>query len=96
MIRVLRCLGNRQLHALDSSVESIAARAVVRGDGRTAVLADVAAVGGGEDEFLRTMADYPFQEGVSLGPVNINYLTLKAAAVMQRLKDLNALPAPNN
>ena len=25
-----------------------------------------------------------------------NYLTLKAAAVMQRLKDLNALPAPNN
>jgi len=42
------------------------------------------------------MADYPFQEGVSLSPVNINYLTLKAAAVMQRLKDLNALPAPNN
>jgi hypothetical protein len=47
-------------------------------------------------EFLGTMADYPFEEGVSLGPANINYLTLKAAAVMQRLKDLNSLPAPNN
>jgi hypothetical protein len=47
-------------------------------------------------EFLGTMADYPFQEGVSLSPANINYLTLKAAAVMQRLKDLTALPEPNN
>ena len=47
-------------------------------------------------EFLASLSDYPFQEGVTLNPGNINYQTLKAVTVLQRLKELNALGAPNN
>ena len=46
--------------------------------------------------FLRTIPDYPFQEGGSMGPSNINYNTLKAAAAMKRLQEIESLSAPNN
>ncbi len=53
VIRVLGGLGDRDLHALDATRERVAARAVVRGDRRAGVLADVAAVVGGEDHRRR-------------------------------------------
>jgi len=46
--------------------------------------------------FLKTIPDYPFQEGGSMGPSNINYNTLKAAAAMKRLQEIESLSAPNN
>jgi arylsulfatase A-like enzyme len=46
--------------------------------------------------FLKTIPDYPFQEGGSMGPSNINYNTLKAAAAMKRLHEIESLSAPNN
>ena len=52
VVRVLGGVGNGELDALDPAVESVAARAVIRGDGRAAVLADIAAVVGGEDHRL--------------------------------------------
>src|SRR6266446_4163060 len=53
MLRALGRIADGELHPLDCSVKSIAARAVVRGHGGAAVLADVAAVVGGEDHRLR-------------------------------------------
>src|SRR5258708_22266655 len=52
-MRVLGRIGDGELHPFDTSVESVATRAVVRGDGGAAVLAGVAAVVGGEDHRLR-------------------------------------------
>src|SRR6185437_16254849 len=52
VVRVLSGAGNGDLDALDSAVEGVAARAVVRGNGGAAILADVAAVVGGEDHRL--------------------------------------------
>ena len=43
-------------------------------------------------KFLSTIPDYPFQEGSSLNAAGINYNTLKAAAVMKRLQELESLP----
>jgi arylsulfatase len=45
-------------------------------------------------EFLSTLPDFPFQQGSSLNAANINYQTLKAKAVLDRLEELKSLPAP--
>ena len=47
-------------------------------------------------EFLLTMPEYPYQEGSSLNAPGINYQTLKAAAAMKRLQQLENLARPNN
>jgi arylsulfatase len=44
--------------------------------------------------FLGSLEGYPMQEGSSLNAAAINYSTLKAAAVMKRLKEIESL-APN-
>jgi len=46
--------------------------------------------------FFSTIAHYPFQEGVALNAGNINYNTLKAAAALKKLQDLEALAPPGN
>jgi arylsulfatase A-like enzyme len=43
-------------------------------------------------KFLSTIPDYPFQEGSSLNAAGINYNTLKAAAVLKRLQELESIP----
>lgn len=47
-------------------------------------------------EFLSSIPDYPFQEGSSLNAASINYGTLKTAAAMKRLKELETISRPNN
>ena len=47
-------------------------------------------------EFLATIPSFPFQEGSSLNAAGINYQTLKAAAALKRLHELESLSAPNN
>jgi arylsulfatase len=47
-------------------------------------------------EFLTTLSDYPFQQGSSLNAAGINYNSLKAMDALQRLKQLESLPAPGN
>ncbi len=47
-------------------------------------------------EFLLTLPQYPFQEGSSLSAGNINYNTLKAAAALKKLHELESLSAPTN
>jgi len=47
-------------------------------------------------EFLSTIPDYPFQEGSSLNAAGINYQTLKAAAALKRLKEIESLSSPHN
>jgi arylsulfatase len=42
-------------------------------------------------KFLATISDYPFQEGSSLNAASLNYQTLKGAAALQRLKELETL-----
>lgn len=46
--------------------------------------------------FLMTIPQFPFQEGSSLNAAGINYQTLKAAAALKRLNDLETLGAPRN
>jgi arylsulfatase A-like enzyme len=46
--------------------------------------------------FLVTLPGYPYQEGSSLNAAGINYQTLKAAAAMKRLHELENLARPNN
>ena len=41
-----------------------------------------------------TIPEYPFQQGSSLNAANINYMTLKAAAGHQALKDVESLGVP--
>ena len=53
MIGVLGSVGDGDLHALDTTIEGIAAWAVVRRDRGSAVLADVTAVISGEDHRKR-------------------------------------------
>lgn len=50
-------------------------------------------VGQKVQQFLATIPNYPFQEGSSMGPSNINYNSLKAAAALKQLQQLNQ---PNN
>jgi len=47
-------------------------------------------------QFLVTIPDYPYQEGSSLNAAGINYQSLKAAAAMKRLHELENLARPNN
>jgi len=47
-------------------------------------------------EFLATVPKYPFQVGSSLNAAGINYQTLKAAAAMKRLQELENITRPNN
>ncbi|HEY7715787.1 MAG TPA: arylsulfatase [Candidatus Binatia bacterium] len=47
-------------------------------------------------KFLATIPDYPFQEGSSLNAAGINYNTLKAAAALKRLNELETLALPGS
>jgi arylsulfatase len=47
-------------------------------------------------KFLTTIPEFPFQEGSSLNAAGINYTTLKAAAAMKRLHELETLARPGN
>jgi arylsulfatase A-like enzyme len=46
--------------------------------------------------FFATVPDYPFQEGANLNAANINYLTLKAAQALKRLKEVESFGYPSN
>jgi len=46
--------------------------------------------------FLMTIPRFPFQEGSTLNAAGINYQTLKAAAALKRLNDIETLGAPSN
>jgi len=47
-------------------------------------------------KFLSTIPDYPSQEGSSLNAAGINYNSLKAAAAMKRLQELESISSPRN
>ena len=47
-------------------------------------------------KFLATMADYPFQEGMALNAGNINYNTLKAANILEQIKEKGLIERPSN
>jgi len=47
-------------------------------------------------KFLSTIPEYPFQEGSSLNAAGINYNTLKTAAALKRLHQLETLSLPNS
>ncbi len=47
-------------------------------------------------DFLLTIPQFPFQEGSSLNASGINYQTLKAAAALKRLQELENLSSPRN
>jgi arylsulfatase A-like enzyme len=53
-------------------------------------------VGGKIKEFLSTLAGFPFQEGSNMNPAGINYNTLKAAAALKHLQEIESLHAPTN
>jgi arylsulfatase A-like enzyme len=44
-------------------------------------------VGGKVQEFVATLGDYPLQEGAAMSPSGINYNSLKASAVLKKLKE---------
>jgi arylsulfatase len=46
--------------------------------------------------FLVTIPQFPFQDGGSLNAAGINYNTLKAAAALKRLQEIESLTPPNN
>lgn len=46
--------------------------------------------------FLVSIPQYPFQEGSSLNAAGINYQTLKAAAALKRLQEIESLSSPTN
>jgi arylsulfatase len=47
--------------------------------------------------FLKTLPDYPFQQGSSLNASNINYNSLQAMEAMKRLGQLeNFIKRPGN
>ena len=46
--------------------------------------------------FLTTLSDYPLQEGSSLNAAGINYQSLKAMALMERLQQIETISRPNN
>ena len=47
-------------------------------------------------KFLATLPDYPLQQGSSLNAAGINYTTLKAAAALKRLEDIETIVRPGN
>ena len=53
-------------------------------------------IGGQVKKFFSTIPGYPFQEGASMNPSNLNYQTLKAAEAMKRLQELESLSNPGN
>lgn len=46
-------------------------------------------------KFMATIAQFPFQEGVSLNPANINYQSLAAKQAMMKLQQMSPRPASN-
>jgi arylsulfatase A-like enzyme len=46
--------------------------------------------------FLKTLPEYPFQQGSSLNAAGINYDSLKAMQAMKRLNELETLAPPHN
>ena len=46
--------------------------------------------------FLMTLPEYPFQQGGSLSAGNINYNTLKAAAALKKLHEIETMGVPGN
>jgi hypothetical protein len=53
-------------------------------------------VGAKVKEFLMSLQGYPFQEGNNMNPSNINYNTLKAAAALKHLQEIESMNAPTN
>ena len=47
-------------------------------------------------EFLSTIPEYPFQQGMALNAGNINYMTLKAAQALKQLQELRTISSPTN
>jgi arylsulfatase len=47
-------------------------------------------------KFLMSVPQFPFQEGGSLSAGGINYNTLKAAAALKRLNEIESLGSPRN
>jgi arylsulfatase A-like enzyme len=47
-------------------------------------------------KFLSTIPEYPFQEGSSLNAAGINYNSLKAAAAMKRLQEMESIALPGS
>jgi arylsulfatase len=47
-------------------------------------------------EFLMTIPQFPFQEGMNLNAAGINYQSLKAAQALKRLEDIDSLSDPAN
>src|SRR5262249_32401106 len=47
-------------------------------------------------DFLGTISGFPFQEGTSLNAAGINYQSLKAAAALKRLQEIESLSPPSN
>lgn len=45
-------------------------------------------------EFLSTIPEYPFQQGMALNAGNINYMTLKAAQALKLLEELRSINTP--
>ncbi len=66
MIRVVRVIRDRELHALDLAVEVVAHRAVVRRNRRARILTDIRAVIGGEDRRQRRL-DVPLAYLLAVG-----------------------------
>jgi arylsulfatase len=46
--------------------------------------------------FLATLSEFPFQQGSSLNAAGINYNTLKAAAALKRLHELETISLPGS
>jgi len=47
-------------------------------------------------QFLATIPDYPFQEGMSLNAGNINYRSLKALQIMEQIRGKGLIERPSN
>lgn len=47
-------------------------------------------------QFLKTIPDYPFQEGSSLSASGINYRSIKAAQIMKQLQEQKIITPPRN
>ena len=47
-------------------------------------------------EFLGTMADYPFQEGQALNAGGINYRSLKALKILEQIREKGLIERPGN
>ena len=66
VIRILRVVGDRELHALDLAVEMVANRTVVRRNRGARILTHIGAVVGGEDRRQRRV-NPPFADLFAVG-----------------------------